>query len=103
KVDNLQVISRTSVMGYRGARNLRNIGRALNVSHVLEGSLRRSAGRIRINTQLIDTRTATHIWAEQYDRELNDIFAIQSEFAQKVAEQLHAKVSSAAKSAIERA
>ena len=103
KVANLKVISRTSVMGYRGERNLRKIGRALNVSHVLEGSLRRSAGRIHLNTQLIDTRTDTHIWAEQYDRELNDIFAIQSEIAQKVAEQLHAKVSSAAKSAIERA
>src|SRR5438876_1853439 len=103
KVANLTVISRTSVMGYRGERNLRKIGRALNVSHVLEGSLRRSAGRIHLNTQLIDTRTDTHIWAEQYDRELNDIFAIQSEIAQKVAEQLHAKVSSAAKSAIERA
>src|SRR5260370_126453 len=82
KVANLKVISRTSVMGYRGERNLRKIGRALNVSHVLEGSLRRSAGRIHLNTQLIDTRTDTHVWAEEYDRDLNEIFAIQTEIAQ---------------------
>src|SRR5207245_6614436 len=78
-------------------------GRALNVSHVLEGSVRRNAGSIHLNVQLIDTRTDTHVWAEEYDRDLNDVFAIQSEIAQKVAEQLHAKVSSAEKSAIERA
>jgi serine/threonine protein kinase/tetratricopeptide (TPR) repeat protein len=103
KIAELKVISRTSVMSYRGARNTRQIGRALNVSHVLEGSVRRDAGRIRLNTQLIDTRTDTHVWAEEYDRELNDVFAIQTEIAQKVAEQLHAKISSAEKSAIERA
>src|SRR5437762_3619938 len=101
KIAELKVISRTSVMSYRGARNIQQIGRALNVSHVLEGSVRRNAGRIHLNTQLIDTRTDTHVWAEEYDRDLNDIFAIQSEIAQKVAEQLHAKVSSAEKSAIE--
>ena len=103
KVANLKVISRTSVMGYHGERNLRKIGRALNVSHVLEGSVRRNAGRIHLNTQLIDTRTDTHVWAEEYDRDVNDMFAIQSEIAQKVAEQLHAKISVAEKSAIERA
>ncbi len=103
KIADLKVISRTSVMQYRGARNIRQIGDALRVSHVLEGSVRRNAGRIHLNTQLIDTRTDTHVWAEEYDRDLNDIFAIQSEIAQKVAEQLHAKVSSAEKSVIERA
>ena len=77
--------------------------RALNVSHVLEGSVRRKAGRIHVNTQLIDARTDTHVWAEEYDRDLNEVFAIQSEIAQKVAEQLHAKVSTAEKSAIARA
>jgi tetratricopeptide (TPR) repeat protein len=102
KVANLKVISRTSVMGYRGERNLRKIGRALNVSHVLEGSVRRNAGRIHLNTQLIDTRTDTHVWAEEYDRDLNDTFAIQSEIAQKVAEQLHAKISVAEKLSIKR-
>jgi serine/threonine protein kinase/tetratricopeptide (TPR) repeat protein len=103
KIADLKVISRTSVMSYRGARNTRQIGRALNVSHVLEGSVRRNAGRIHLNTQLIDTRTDAHVWAEEYDRDVNDIFAIQSEIAQKVAAQLHAKISLAEKSAIERA
>ncbi len=103
KVADLKVISRTSVMSYRGPRDMRQISRALNVSHVLEGSVRRQAGRIHVNTQLIDARTDTHVWAEEYDRDLNDAFAIQGEIAQKVAEQLHAKVSSAEKLAIERA
>ena len=101
KIADLKVISRTSVMQYRSARNIRQIGDALRVSHVLEGSVRRNAGRIHLNTQLIDTRTDTHVWAEEYDRDLNDIFAIQTEIAQKVAEHLHAKISSAEKSAIE--
>jgi serine/threonine protein kinase/tetratricopeptide (TPR) repeat protein len=103
KIADLKVISRTSVMSYRGPRDVRQISRALNVSHVLEGSVRRQAGKIHVNTQLVDARTDTHVWAEQYDRDLNDLFAIQGEIAQKVAEQLHAKVSSAEKSAIERA
>jgi TolB-like protein/Tfp pilus assembly protein PilF/predicted Ser/Thr protein kinase len=103
KIADLKVISRTSVMSYRGARNIQQIGRALNVSHVLEGSVRRNAGRIHLNTQLIDTRTDTHVWAEEYERDLTDMFAVQSEVAQKIAEQLHAKVSSAEKSAIARA
>ena len=103
KIADLKVISRTSVMEYRGARNIRQIGDALRVSHVLEGSVRRNAGRIHFNAQLIDTRTDTHVWAEEYDRDINDMFAIQSEIAQKVAEQLHAKISLAEKSAIERA
>src|SRR5438105_4245535 len=87
KIADLKVISRTSVMQYRSARNIRQIGDALRVSHVLEGSVRRNAGRIHLNTQLIDTRTDTHVWAEEYDRDLVDTFAIQSEAAQKVAEQ----------------
>ena len=103
KIADLKVISRTSVMSYRNPRDMRQISRALNVSHVLEGSVRRQAGRIHVNTQLIDARTDTHVWAEEYDRDLNDVFAIQGEIAQKVAEQLHAKVSSVEKSAIERA
>jgi TolB-like protein/Tfp pilus assembly protein PilF/predicted Ser/Thr protein kinase len=102
KIADLKVISRTSVMEYRGKRNMRQIGDALRVSHVLEGSTRRNGSRIRLNAQLIDTRTDTHVWAEQYDRDLNDLFAIQSEIAQKVAEQLRAKISVAEKLAIER-
>jgi serine/threonine protein kinase/tetratricopeptide (TPR) repeat protein len=102
KIADLKVISRTSVMRYRGKRNAREIGNALRVSHILEGSVRRSSGRVRVNAQLIDTRTDMHVWAEQYDRDLGDIFAIQTEIAQKVADQLHTKISAAEKLAIER-
>ena len=77
KIADLKVISRTSVMEYRGKRNMRQIGDALRVSHVLEGSARRSGDRIHLNAQLIDTRTDTHVWAKQYDRDLNDLFAVQ--------------------------
>jgi TolB-like protein/Tfp pilus assembly protein PilF len=101
KIADLKVISRTSVMDYRGKRNIHQIGNDLRVSHVLEGSVRRAGARLHLNTQLIDTRTDTHIWAEQYDRDLNDLFAIQSEIAQKVAQRLNAKVTSAERMAIE--
>src|SRR5882757_6983962 len=102
KIADLKVISRTSVMNYRGKQNMRQIGDELRVSHVLEGSVRRVGARLHMNTQLIDTRTDTHIWAEQYDRDLNDLFSIQSEIAQKVAQQLRAKISAAERLAIER-
>jgi TolB-like protein len=102
RIADLKVISRTSVMQYRGQRNMREIGDALRVSHVLEGSVRKTGAWLHINAQLIDTRTDTHVWAEQYDRDLKDVFAIQSEIAQKVAEQLHAKISAAEKLTIER-
>jgi TolB-like protein/Tfp pilus assembly protein PilF len=102
KIADLKVISRTSVMGYRGRQNIRQIGNELRVSHVLEGSVRRVGARLHMNTQLIDTRTDTHIWAEQYDRDLNDLFTVQSEIAQKVAQQLRAKITAAEKLAIER-
>jgi serine/threonine protein kinase len=98
----LKVISRTSVMDYRGKQNVRQIGNELRVSHVLEGSVRRTATHLHLNAQLIDTRTDTHVWAEQYDRDLNELFAIQSEIAQKVAKQLKAKVTAAERVAIER-
>jgi TolB-like protein/Flp pilus assembly protein TadD len=101
RIADLKVISRTSVMDYRGKRNLRQIGNDLRVSHVLEGSVRRAGTHLRLNAQLIDTRTDTHVWAEQYDRDLNELFAIQSEIAQKVAERLNAKVTSAERLAIE--
>src|SRR5438477_2311073 len=101
KIADLKVISRTSVMEYRGKRNVRQIGDALRVSHVLEGSARRSGDRIHLNAQLIDTRTDTHVWAEEYDRNLNDLFAVQSEIAQKVAGHLHAKLSFSEKASIE--
>jgi TolB-like protein len=100
-VADLKVISRTSVMPYRGARNTRQIGQALGVSHVLEGSVRRDGGRVRLNAQLIDTRTGTHVWAQHYDRAVDDVFAIQSEIAQVIADQLQAKISAGEKAAIE--
>jgi TolB-like protein/predicted Ser/Thr protein kinase/Flp pilus assembly protein TadD len=102
KIADLKVISRTSVMEYRRDRNVRQIGNDLGVSHVLEGSVRRIGTRFHMNAQLIDTRTDTHVWAEQYDRDFNDLFAIQSEIAQKIAGRLHATISPAEKLAIER-
>jgi len=102
KIADLNVISRTSVMQYRGKQNTRDIGNALQVSHVLEGSVRKTGAWLHINAQLIDTRTDSHIWVEQYDRDLKDIFAIQSEIAQKVAARLHTKISSIERQAIER-
>jgi TolB-like protein/Tfp pilus assembly protein PilF len=102
KIADLKVISRTSVMGYRGEQNTREIGDALRVSHVLEGSVRKVGAWLHINVQLIDTRTDSHVWAEEYDRDLKEMFAVQSEIAQKVAGQLHAEISPAEKLAIER-
>lgn len=101
KVADLKVISRTSVMEYRGKRNVRQIGEALRVSHVLEGSVRKNGGRIHLNAQLIDTRTDTHVWAEQYDFDVNDLFAVQSQIAKKIAGRLKAKISVAESFAIE--
>jgi TolB-like protein/Tfp pilus assembly protein PilF len=100
RVADLKVINRTSVLPYRGARSAQQIARALNVSHVLEGSVRRNAGRIFLNVQLIDARTDVHVWAEKYNYDVNEVFTIQGEIAQKVADQLHIKVSSAEKAAI---
>src|SRR6266536_2438759 len=101
KIRDLKVISRTSVMPYRGAHNSHQIGNALRVSHVLEGSVQRASGKVRVNAQLIDTRTDTHVWAEQYDRDVNDVFAIQSEIAQRIADQLQTKISPLEKAAIQ--
>ncbi|HEY6155092.1 MAG TPA: protein kinase, partial [Candidatus Udaeobacter sp.] len=101
KIADLKVISRSSVMQYRGRQDVWEIGDALRVSHVLEGSVRRDGARIHLNAQLIDTRTDTHVWAEEYDRDLKEMFAIQSDIAQKVAAQLHAKISASEKAAIE--
>jgi len=102
KIADLKVISRTSVMGYRGQQNTREIGNALGISHVLEGSVRKTGSWLHINAQLIDARTDSHVWAEEYDRDLRDMFVVQSEIAQKVAHQLHAKISRAERLAIER-
>jgi TolB-like protein/Tfp pilus assembly protein PilF/predicted Ser/Thr protein kinase len=101
KIASLKVISRTSVMGYQGKQNTRQVGNALGVSHVLEGSVRKTGAWLHVNVQLIDTRTDSHVWAEEYDRDVKDMFAVQSEIAQQVAKQLHAKISPAEKLAIE--
>ncbi|MFL6537075.1 MAG: FlgO family outer membrane protein [Chthoniobacterales bacterium] len=95
KVADLKVISRTSVMQYRdtATRNLREIAQQLGVAHVLEGSVQRAASKIRVNAQLIDARNDAHLWAQTYDRDLADVFAIQSEIAKTIAEQLQAKLS----------
>ena len=94
KVRDLKVISRSGVAAYRGKnKNVKQIGRDLGVANVLEGSLHISGDRVRINAQLIDTRTDTQIWADQYDRKLEDIFALQSELAQTIAGQLKATLS----------
>jgi len=102
KIADLKVISRTSVMQYKNVstRNLPEIAQALKVAHVLEGSVQRSANRVRVSAQLIDARSDTHVWAEKYDRELADVFAIQSEIAQKIADQLQAKLSPKEKAAM---
>jgi serine/threonine protein kinase/Flp pilus assembly protein TadD len=102
KIASLKVISRTSVMGYRDQHNTREIGNALGVSHVLEGSVRKTGAWLHINVRLINTRSHSHIWAEAYDRDLKDMFAVQSEIAQKVARRLHVKISPAERLAIER-
>jgi TolB-like protein len=93
KVADLKVISRTSVMQYRGKHDMRQIGRELVVAHVLEGTVRRSGMKVHVNAQLVDARTNTHVWAEEYDRDLNDVFAIEAELAQSIASQLRANVS----------
>jgi TolB-like protein/Tfp pilus assembly protein PilF len=105
QIADLKVISRTSVMQYKSeiTRNLREIGQQLGVAHLLEGSVQRSANKIRVNAQLIDARTDAHVWAETYDRDLTDVFAIQSEIAKAIADQLQAKLSPNEKKAIEQA
>ncbi|HEY2569351.1 MAG TPA: tetratricopeptide repeat protein [Candidatus Udaeobacter sp.] len=102
KIGDLKVISRTSVMPYRGkASNLREIGKALGVGTILEGSVRRDGNRVRVNVQLINAENDEHIWAEDYDRELTDVFAIQTDLAQKIANELRAKLSPSEKAQIE--
>jgi TolB-like protein/Tfp pilus assembly protein PilF len=104
KIADLKVISRTSVMQYKSgvARNLGEIGQQLGVAHLLEGSVQRAANKIRVNAQLIDARTDAHLWAQTYDRDLADVFAIQSDIAKAIAEQLQAKLSPNEKAAIEK-
>jgi serine/threonine-protein kinase len=103
-IRDLRVISHTSVMKYRGKRNIREIGRALAVSHILDGTVSRGRGsaRFQLKARLIDAGTGALVWSEEYDRDLNDLFAVQSELARTVAQQLRAQISTAEKLAVER-
>ena len=103
RVADLKVISRTSVIAYRdtAGRNLRKIGQDLGVAHVLEGSVQRAGNRVRVNAQLVDARNDAHLWAQTYDRDLADVFAIQSEIAKAIADQLQAKLSPSEEKAID--
>src|ERR1051325_5047841 len=103
KIGDLKVISRTSVMPYRGkGSNVREIGKALGVGAILEGSVRRMGNRVRVNVQLINADTDEHMWAEDYDRDLTDVFAIQTDLAQKIARELQGKLSPAEKAQMTR-
>jgi TolB-like protein/Flp pilus assembly protein TadD len=104
KIGDLKVISRTSVMSYRGdgVRNAREIGKALGVATLLEGSVRRAGNRVRVSVQLINANNDEHIWAEDYDRDLTDVFAIQTDLAQKIATALQAKLSPNEKARLDR-
>ncbi|PYJ80150.1 MAG: hypothetical protein DME69_01980 [Verrucomicrobia bacterium] len=104
KIGDLKVISRMSVMSYRGdaVRNAREIGKALGVATLLEGSVRRIGNRVRVNVQLINANNDEHIWAEDYDRDLTDVFAIQTDLAQKIASALQAKLSPAEKARLDK-
>ena len=104
KAADLKVISRTSVMQYREGtvkRNLREIGKALGVAYALEGTVRRIGQKVRVTAQLIDARSDAHVWAEQYDRQLEDVFALQSEIAEKISAQLKVTLSPNEKAAIQ--
>jgi TolB-like protein len=104
RVADLKVISRTSVMQYKSgvARNLHEIAQQLGVAHVVEGSVQRSGNRVHVNAQLIDAHINRQLWGQTYDRHLADVFAIQSEIAKAIADQLQAKLSPSEKAAIER-
>src|SRR5947207_585123 len=103
KVADLKVISRTSVMQYKNIiqRNLRDIGKAIGVAHILEGTVQRAGGRVRVSGQLIDARTDAHLWAESYDAEIADVFALENELAEQIVAQLKSKLSPQEKAAIE--
>lgn len=103
KIKDLKVIARTSVMIYRGAAvagKLREIGQALRVSHVLEGSVRRSANRVVINVELIDTRDDRQVWSERYERTLTDALSLQGELAVEIARELRATLTPAEKTIV---
>ncbi len=102
KAEDLKVISRSGASAYReGVRDVRGIRQELGVAYVLEGSVRRQNNRVRVNVQLIDTESDVQVWAEQYERKLDDLFALQSELSQAIVTQLKGKLSAREKAAIE--
>ena len=105
RIADLKTISRTSVMQYKSgtSRNVREIGKQLGVAHVVEGSVQRSGNRVRVNAQLVDARSHRQLWGQTYDRDLADMFAIQSEIATSIAGQLQTRLSPSEKNAIEQA
>jgi len=104
KIRDLKVISRTSVLAYRdtASRNLKKIAADLGVAVVLEGSIRRVGNKVHMNAQLIDARTDEHLWAESFDGDTDDIFALQAGLAQKIASALKANLTAGEKALIER-
>ena len=103
KVSALHVISRNTAFTFKGKPvDVRQVAGQLNVSHVLEGSVRKAAGRVRITAQLIDGSSDSHVWAERYDRDLNDIFALQDEISRAIVDALKVKLLPEEKKAIER-
>lgn len=102
KVADLKVISRTSVRQYRtGTRNIREIGEALGVAYILEGTVRRDANHVRINAQFIDARTDLHVWSDTFDREMTDLFALQTELARRIVFALRANLSPQEKASLQ--
>src|SRR5439155_3921798 len=101
KLPKLRVINHNSVAGYTGARDTPEIGRALNVAYVLKGSVRKDPGGVHVNAELIGTRKNTRVWAERYDRNVSDVFALQSEIAQKIADKIGVSVSPAEKATLQ--
>lgn len=102
-ISELSVISRTSVMGYKGtAKKVKEIGKELEVGSVLEGSFRKAGNRIRVTTQLIDVAADRHLWAQSYDRNLDDVFEVQSDVAKQVAEALRVRILSPEKERVEK-
>ena len=101
RISELRVISHTSVMHYRGNQDPRKVGQALGVLHLLDGTVRRYGTKVHVNARLVNARTGTHVWAEEYDRDLNEVFAIEAEVAQSVASQLGVKVSADETTAME--
>ncbi|PYJ01752.1 MAG: hypothetical protein DMF00_03830 [Verrucomicrobia bacterium] len=101
KLANLKVINHNSVAKYRGAQNTQEIGHALNVAYVLVGSVTRDAARIHLSVQLMDARNDSRVWGEQYDRNVSDVFALQGEITQKVADKLGVGVSPSEKAALQ--